>query len=104
VLVNRYADSLASVDGEQGLLPFYFAADWGASLDLIFYLLQQCPNALCHGGSDVAAVAAAAIDVGPRSSTFSAGGTSGFEQGTVDTSSDDNKQQVQNDLDAHGPA
>jgi hypothetical protein len=39
MLVKRHADAVATVDGEQGLLPFHFAANWGASLDVIFYLL-----------------------------------------------------------------
>jgi hypothetical protein len=51
VLVALHADVLAMVDGEQGLLPFHFAANWGASLDVIFYLLQHCPSALHHTGS-----------------------------------------------------
>jgi Ankyrin repeats (3 copies)/Ankyrin repeat len=59
VLVNRDADSLAAVDGEEGLLPFHFAANWGASLDVIFYLLQHCPDALSHVGNAAAAASAA---------------------------------------------
>jgi hypothetical protein len=58
VLVNRQADVLAMVDGEQGLLPYHFAANWGASLDVIFYLLQHCPNALSHGSGNAAATGA----------------------------------------------
>jgi hypothetical protein len=43
VLVNRRPDALATGDGEQGLLPLHFAAMWDARLDVIFFLLQQCP-------------------------------------------------------------
>jgi hypothetical protein len=52
---NGDADALAVVDGDEGLLPVHFAANWGASLDVIFYLLQHCPNALLfHVGNNVA--------------------------------------------------
>jgi hypothetical protein len=79
-------------------LPFHFAADWGASLDVIFYLLQHCPDALCHHGGNDVAVAVAATDARPCPSNFPAVGTSGSTNGTVETISDDNKQQ-----NAHGP-
>jgi hypothetical protein len=48
LLINRNADVPAIVDGEQELLPFQIAAMWDASLDVIFYLLQHCPDALSH--------------------------------------------------------
>jgi hypothetical protein len=35
MLVDRQADVLAMVDGEQSLLPFHFAANWGESLNVI---------------------------------------------------------------------
>jgi hypothetical protein len=40
-------------------LPFHIAANWNASLDIIFYLLQHCPDALRHvsGGNNDTAVA-----------------------------------------------
>ena len=57
VLVARQADVLALVDGEQGLLPFHFAANWGASLNVVYYLLQHCPDAFCHGGGNVTNIA-----------------------------------------------
>jgi Ankyrin repeats (3 copies) len=57
VLVHRHADVLVVGDVEQGLLPFHFAANWGASLDVIFYLLQHCPDVLRHIGGNTASVA-----------------------------------------------
>jgi hypothetical protein len=63
LLVNRQADVLAVVDGEQGLLPFHFAANWGASLDVIFYLLQHCPDALRHVGNTATSSTGAAGQV-----------------------------------------
>jgi hypothetical protein len=50
VLVVRQAEVLSMVDGEQGLFPVHFAANWGASLDVVFCLLQHCAAALLHGG------------------------------------------------------
>jgi hypothetical protein len=58
VLVNHQPDALAVVDGEEGILPFHFAANWGASLDVIFYLLQHCPDAISHGSGNAAAAGA----------------------------------------------
>jgi ankyrin repeat protein len=85
VLVNRHADALAMVDGEQGLLPFHIAANWSASLDVIFYLLQHCLDALRHGGN------AGSAPLHPPS--FSATGTGGRSPtGTAETRSNDNKQ------------
>lgn len=37
LVVNRQAENVATVDGEQRLLPFQFAAMWDASLDVIYY-------------------------------------------------------------------
>lgn len=54
VLVDRQADVLAVADGEQCFLPTRFAANCGASLRVISYLLQHCPDALRHvAGSTV---------------------------------------------------
>ena len=55
LLVRHNPDALAKADGQEGLLPFHFAANWGASLDVIYYLLQHCPDALSHHGNAVAA-------------------------------------------------
>jgi hypothetical protein len=44
VLINRHADAMSAVDGEQGLLPFHFAANWGASLDVIFTCSNIAPR------------------------------------------------------------
>jgi hypothetical protein len=41
---------------EQGLLPFHFAAMWDASLDVIYYLLKHCPDALVEYSNAIAAV------------------------------------------------
>jgi hypothetical protein len=66
VLVDRQPEVLAVVDGEHGLLPFHFAAIWDASLDVIFYLLQHCPDALHHvGGRSVR------VDYPPQPCKFS---------------------------------
>jgi hypothetical protein len=60
LLVNRQTDAVSTVDGDERLLPLHFAANWGANLDVIFYLLQHCPNALSHVGN--AATMAQAFD------------------------------------------
>lgn len=45
-LIRRQAATVAMVDREQGLLPAQFAAIWDTSLDVMFYLLHNYPNAL----------------------------------------------------------
>jgi Ankyrin repeats (3 copies) len=57
LLVSRNAGAVSTVDGEQGLLPFHFAAFCGASLNVLFFLLQHCPDALwSHNGGNAAAL------------------------------------------------
>jgi hypothetical protein len=89
VLVNRQADVLAMVDGEQGLLPCHLAANCGASLDVIFYLLQQCPSALCHHGGNVTS---SATNVGPCPPCFAVAiDASGFAGGSTALAQDDDE-------------
>jgi hypothetical protein len=47
VLVECPADVLAVVDGEQGLLPFHFAANWGARLDVNFLHTSALSERCC---------------------------------------------------------
>jgi hypothetical protein len=60
VLVKRQPDTLAVADGEEGHLPFHFAVNWGANLDIIFCLLNSCPSALLSNGGNAAAAFVAA--------------------------------------------
>jgi hypothetical protein len=46
IVESDQADTLIIADAEQHLLPFVSAAVSDASLNVIFYLLQQCPDAL----------------------------------------------------------
>jgi hypothetical protein len=57
VLVRCQSETVAMVDGREGLLPFHFAANWGASLNVIYYLVRHCPDALHHAGKATAATA-----------------------------------------------
>jgi Ankyrin repeats (3 copies) len=59
MLINRNADVLSTIDCKQGLYPFQLAAMSDASLDVIFYLLQSCSDALLlrHGVGNAAAAA-----------------------------------------------
>jgi hypothetical protein len=106
LLVSRHAEALATVDGDEGLLPFHFAANWGASLDVIFYLLHHCPDALSHVGNSAAASAAA---VGPCPSspslppvdTNSGSTNDGMDETSGNTTS---KRQAQGHLNDGGPA
>ena len=90
-LVNPTAAALAGVDGDEGLLPFHFATNWGASRDVIFYLLRHCPNALHHVENAAAAASASAVG---HPSLSDVRGTSGSStDGTATTGSDDSKRQ-----------
>jgi ankyrin repeat protein len=65
-------ETVATVDGEQRLLPFQFAAMWDASLDVIYYLLQYCPDALHHHHHHVGNAAVAVVVNDPHSCLSSA--------------------------------
>jgi hypothetical protein len=56
--VNRQSDTVSTVDGVHGLLPFHFAAMWDASLDVVYNLLKHCPHALHHLGNTSSATSA----------------------------------------------
>jgi hypothetical protein len=71
LLVNRQAETVSIVDGEQSLLPFHFAAMCDTSLEVIFFLLRHCPNTVHHVGT---AAVPAVLDAGATNgSTFTVG-------------------------------
>jgi hypothetical protein len=45
LLAESQGDTFASLDGQEGLLPFHFAAMWDAELDVIYTVLRHCPDA-----------------------------------------------------------
>jgi hypothetical protein len=45
LLAESQGDTLMLVDGQEGLLPFHFAAMWDAELDVIYTVLRHCPAA-----------------------------------------------------------
>ena len=46
LVIERYAPTLSTVDGEEGLLPFHFAAMCNCKLDVLFSLARHCPDDL----------------------------------------------------------
>jgi ankyrin repeat protein len=49
LVAEHQAHTLTTVDGEEGLYPFHFAAMWDAELDIIYTVLRHCPEALVRG-------------------------------------------------------
>jgi hypothetical protein len=81
------------VDGEEGYLPLYFAANWGASLDVIFCLLQRCPDSLFHVGGRENTAAAAVAALGSCLSIPTVATSRSTKNGIVQTCDDHHEQQ-----------
>jgi hypothetical protein len=50
LMVARHADAVTTLSGQEHLLPFQIAAMANADLDVIFYLMKLCPDALRRFG------------------------------------------------------
>jgi hypothetical protein len=105
VLVNRHAEApLAVMDHDQqpGLLPIHLDATGGASLEIVFYLLRQCPDALLSFHGPRNATSSATTTVGPCPYLGITGGSTNAKVREATIINDTYNQHVRYDLDARG--